>query len=145
MNNDIGLRGLPLLKYILDNVENGTLNHRQNKWAFAPADEHGQPDRCNTAHCVAGWAAVLTGATVLFERSQVDLNFYANDCYTTPQSNNGRDGFWEKSISQRAREVLQLSAVDADVLFWWNNSFEDLRMFEKLLNDGVSLKDYVTD
>jgi hypothetical protein len=120
------LRGLPLLAYILDNVENGTLPFNQKKW--------GKRDTCNTSYCVAGWAAVLTGASMEFTRSKVDGYYYATSCMTP-------NGHFSE-ISGYARKVLGLSESDSDILFWWSNSFEDLRMFQKLLEGGISLREY---
>lgn len=134
---DLGLRGLPLLKYILDGIESGELNHRQDKWGYAPMDDERQPELCNSAYCVAGWAAKLTGASFQFYRS-TEGDYYFATLVHTP------DGQYEK-VSDYARQVLQLTDDDADVLFWWHNSYEQLRMFEKLLDEGISLKEYVND
>jgi len=130
-NTDLGLRGDALLAYILDNIEAGNLKHDQGQWATAPKTADNQPDLCQTAHCVAGWAAVLSGATPILRYSYFDKQFHGNYC-TTP------DG--EKVlISQYARQVLRLVGADEDELFGFENSFADLRRMQQLLKAGEPL------
>ena len=51
--SDCGLRGKPLFDHIMETIE-------KNRKLWNQKQYH-SPKKCGTAHCIAGWAQILTG------------------------------------------------------------------------------------
>lgn len=106
-----------LLRQVLDRIKNNQQAWYQGSWFinFGVPDHYDNTpdDRCGTAFCFAGHAAVMTG----FPQPPKDK----------------RNGSWignvfgaTVSASEYAKTVLDLNPAQADALFFSGNSLEDL-------------------
>lgn len=169
-SRDIGLRGIPLLDWIIDQAEENPETHDQSLWATAkPAvvtppnrmtypyigygaeydnlylrlKAEGPGESCGTAYCVAGWAAHATGAKINW-RPHLNRNYDTNQVYVhswDAEEVTNKDGL-RMSISGYAREVLDLDGADADVLFASTNTLADIKEMRDRLFAGESIADW---
>src|SRR5437879_3216792 len=99
---DCGLRGLELLDHVLKVIDAEPEHWNQAYYAVR--------NTCGTSHCVAGWAAVLTGLTP-FDDSETQWGFVERA---------------EVLIPLHAAEVLELNTHERTRLFASHNSRDTL-------------------
>lgn len=136
------MANIELLDDILATIDEHPENWNQGLYAvadpsgsFAERLRSGDPHptlelnaTCGTAFCVAGWAAVKTGAEIdWYVGFWHDPNVYAT------RLKNGEE------IHMYARRVLDLSRDDAIILFDPLNTREDLQEMRDILASGESL------
>lgn len=101
---------------------------RQDAWATPNVPE------CGTAYCLAGKAVSDAGYAMLLETPENDP--MVRHVYDETQPDCRGAG-----IDDVARELLGLSYVQAEVLFWSTNTIEDLKTYAKAIANGDDLKD----
>lgn len=138
---DTGLRGLPLLRKIMEIIKSeehrknwnqkqwgearlpgGSMDHSEFYMSFNPNQP---PVECGTAYCVAGWAAHLTGAK---------MNWHPATAYDDETDTHRIIGYRaesvvgddEQTINSYAREVLEVGEYTSSRLFDAYNTIEDL-------------------
>lgn len=145
---DLGLRGLPLLDYIIAYVEEHPETFDMKSWAVirdVPGldwDWGGQPvpATCRTAMCIAGWAAHLTGAEIIYLPQFVPDD--DGDSLVLAATNvwrrNTRYFSNTEQISHYAARMLDLPPHLAFQLFDPCNSLDDVKeLRSQYIEDGV--------
>lgn len=103
-----------LLRKVREKITESPGEHYQAVW--------GRKNECGTTHCIAGWAAVLNGASVDWE--------------------NDGDGWWEadtvndgaESIERYAKEALGLTWEEANIFYASRD--EALQRLDALIAEG---------
>lgn len=86
----------------------------KSRWSRSPS--------CGTAGCIAGWAVVVSGERLGKPNSLGQIN----------ETKTGR------SIPERAKELLDITEIQADRLFSGGNDIEDIETIaEKILGHKV--------
>jgi hypothetical protein len=128
-------RGIPLLRKIWDAILADESAWNQGTWIGTACDEDGVPDRltpqvidyiqtnqvppwnCGTAYCVAGHAALATGAKLTpYQVAAVERRYLETDTVVV----NGQE--WP--VEDYAADVLDLDGSQASVLFAGHNTKE---------------------
>jgi hypothetical protein len=109
---DVSKPNVPLLRKVLTHIEEHPDEHHQAQWAVRTG--------CGTAYCFAGWAAVMSGAELDWDRSGVDAQ-------GRPVTGRCEVDGQRRYIEVYAKDQLGLSYDDANDLFAWGNSREMLR------------------
>jgi hypothetical protein len=117
-------------EFLIDYIHAFPEKHNQRKWITGDAetDTFYGDTTCGTAACLAGWAALFSGAKPVVEYSD-------RHGYSYVRSNDG-DG--AKGVKPLAEEILDLNHEESYVLFHANNSREQIREFINNLNEGKS-------
>jgi hypothetical protein len=101
---------IPLLEQVMAFIKDHPEKHDQGTWI----------NDCGTAACFAGWTVLLTG----WQQSSVDTDEVWKD---------GSRRF----VGSVAREELDLTDADADLMFAGQNTVETLELMGKdLVNEG---------
>lgn len=101
---------------------------KQDAWVTPNVPE------CGTAYCLAGKAVSDAGYPMLLETLPGDgMLRYTYD----PDAKDGRG----RTIEEVAIELLGLTETQAEVLFFANNSIEDLKMCAKAIANGENLEE----
>lgn len=134
-----------LLILLRDFLNDNQDRHEQTTWitgVVRPAQEH--PDAtgaelarlvtesttCGTAGCVAGWAALFGGYRQLTADDQRRCYTASDDVYDPAVP-----GYF-LSMQRAARAVLGLSVAQAHMLFWGDNTLDEINeMIDALLAD----------
>lgn len=115
--------------FVLDLITAFPDRHEQEHWFIYVEDEVTVTNpSCGTACCVAGWAAVLSGAKPAIA---------INGAYNVVELPDGRD----YSVSGYARELLGLTEKQSDVLFAGNNTLSYIRKAITALNETGTIPD----
>jgi hypothetical protein len=109
-----------LAERVLARIEANPAQWNQGLWALRTA--------CGTAYCFAGWAVklALPQAEFLFGRATYS-DTQAVHAYVPEEG--------EASIQALAAEALGLGSEAADVLFWGENTLDDLRGYVRSLKE----------
>lgn len=151
-----------LFGMIADRIEADPESYDQDVWGYTEGqvdvDYEVLDDRkteileeeCGTTHCIAGWAAVLSGykPTVMSYEMGLDKHVIEVDWSTVSTESD-----IDRATSSVGREVLGLSARDADILFseHWvakeevGNDMENVVIALRRLADGCSVDDVTHD
>lgn len=172
---DIGLRGLELFDEILKMIRENGEAWDQRKWAkvsmesrVLTEDEVTEyqddlaevvfPASCGTAYCVAGHAAHLTGAKILWtpdiesgrneelDEYQRTLHGFEADTVVTGIDEDGDE--ITETISDYARRMLGLTWMDCNTLFAPENDEDDLLRIRNRWASGRALngsEDHLSD
>lgn len=116
-----------LIQQILDIIENEPEKHYQRHWFSIKKEvfKGGVFNWCNTACCVAGLAVALTYNNFELE----------DDCdfIIVGKTNIGH-------VRNVARELLGITKIDANMLFWSENSVEEIKeLLNTFLEDSEEL------
>lgn len=111
------------IREILEGCQSGRLEHEQEIY------------HCGTAHCIAGWKAVLDYSKAKNNKSIIKADFDANssfDCKITNFINQKQGVFFEDAYAQ---VVWKLTDKEAEILFDSEATFEQqFALLEKLEN-----------
>jgi hypothetical protein len=118
------MANIPKCEAVLDHITMNPESHDQTKWAVRT--------ECGTAGCFAGWAVMLDGG---WELDWFDGNFVGQHTSFAK-----RTGHWAGDlIHEAAREILELTPQEANVLFYAGNTIDDLGRMVKNLANGDSI------
>lgn len=144
---DCGKRGVQLLEEIMKHIHAEQKHWDQCIWAEAVPtekmyveskfDEIQPPPTCGTAYCVAGWAAHLTGAKILWHpqfKYDMDENQYYVEFFTASHVKH-KNGMVLK-IEDYAKNVLDLDDYEAETLFLGGNTLDELDEKLEALKSG---------
>lgn len=108
---------------LLDFLKNHPEHHDQNHWVLPAPGERVTPmqpmtasralARCGTTACAAGWTVLLAGGQMVEQQPGA----------TFVEGLDGMDGFM---VPGAASVLLGLSGEEAEVLFYWAESLEDV-------------------
>lgn len=144
-NTDCGLRGTELFEAVIKQIKENEEHWDQGEWAIAKvpsdqdttfdADQYGYvtqlPESCGTAYCLAGWAAHMTGAEILWEPQYTYLDYEMNEKKLRSfKADSVRDAYGDiESIENYAAQVLGFGGDDLSIF----NEEMNIEDFENLL------------
>ncbi|KUJ70827.1 hypothetical protein ACZ90_00470 [Streptomyces albus subsp. albus] len=107
-----------LMRAIREQITSHPETHFQATW--------GRYTECGTTHCIAGWAAVLTGAKPLWDRPERAYRLL--------------DGVWAHgahwSVPAYARSALRLTQSESDRLFYEMDETRAIAYLDELIARG---------